>query len=184
VFEILLSKIAGELKLLKIDYMVIGGQAVLLYGEPRLTKDIDITLGIDSDQLSLILEFLQKLKLEVLVDSAEEFVNRTKVLPVADSASGIRVDFIFSSSEFEKSALKRTTAIKHGKTAIKYASLEDLIIHKIIAGRPRDIEDINSMLIKHSDFDRKYIQYWLGEFDKSLDTSYLNSFESLANRIK
>jgi hypothetical protein len=25
--------------------MIIGGQAVLLYGEPRLTKDIDITLG-------------------------------------------------------------------------------------------------------------------------------------------
>jgi len=32
--------------------MVIGGQAVLLYGEPRLTKDIDITLG-DSGEYSV-----------------------------------------------------------------------------------------------------------------------------------
>lgn len=27
--------------------MIIGGQAVMVYGEPRLTKDIDITLGVD-----------------------------------------------------------------------------------------------------------------------------------------
>lgn len=34
-----------------VPYMVIGGQAVLIYGEPRLTKDIDITLGVDVDGL-------------------------------------------------------------------------------------------------------------------------------------
>ncbi len=28
--------------------MVFGGQAVLMYGEPRFTQDIDITLGIDT----------------------------------------------------------------------------------------------------------------------------------------
>jgi len=34
--------------------MVIGGQAVLLYGEPRLTKDIDITLGKGIESLEKI----------------------------------------------------------------------------------------------------------------------------------
>jgi hypothetical protein len=34
--------------------MVIGGQAVLLYGEPRLTKDIDITLGEGIESLEKI----------------------------------------------------------------------------------------------------------------------------------
>ena len=45
-FERLLKKIALQLKKASIPYMVIGGQAVLLYGEPRLTRDIDITLGM------------------------------------------------------------------------------------------------------------------------------------------
>jgi len=40
VFETLLGRIAAALKKTGIGYMVIGGQAVLLYGEPRLTKDI------------------------------------------------------------------------------------------------------------------------------------------------
>ena len=42
--------------------MIIGGQAVLLYGEPRLTKDIDITLGIDFDELDRLLKVISELK--------------------------------------------------------------------------------------------------------------------------
>jgi len=42
--EKLIKKIAFNLDKAKIPYMIIGGQAVLLYGVPRLTRDIDITL--------------------------------------------------------------------------------------------------------------------------------------------
>jgi hypothetical protein len=49
-FEETLIKIANFLNHLSIPYMIIGGQAVLLYGEPRLTRDIDITLGIDIEK--------------------------------------------------------------------------------------------------------------------------------------
>ncbi len=45
-FTTLLATIATALDQASIPYMVIGGQAVLLYGEPRLTEDIDITLGL------------------------------------------------------------------------------------------------------------------------------------------
>jgi hypothetical protein len=44
-FETLLERIALALEQAAVPYMVIGGQAVLLHGEPRLTKDIDVTLG-------------------------------------------------------------------------------------------------------------------------------------------
>jgi hypothetical protein len=40
-FEEILSKIGAILKKHNIPYMIIGGQAVLLYGEPRLTRDIE-----------------------------------------------------------------------------------------------------------------------------------------------
>ncbi|HBR21659.1 MAG TPA: hypothetical protein DD713_03700 [Nitrospiraceae bacterium] len=52
-FEKLIVKVASSLKKHEIPYMIIGGQAVLLYGTPRLTRDIDITLGISTDKLSL-----------------------------------------------------------------------------------------------------------------------------------
>jgi hypothetical protein len=53
-FGPLLERIAIALDGAGIPYMIIGGQAVLLYGEPRLTKDIDITIGAGPDRLTAV----------------------------------------------------------------------------------------------------------------------------------
>lgn len=163
--------------------MIIGGQAVLIYGEPRFTKDIDITLGIGPEKYEKILEIIQKLKLKVLVENIEEFVNKTMVLPAIDEKSGIRVDFIFSNSNYEKKAIERAKKIFLGKTELKFASLEDLIIHKIIAGRPRDIEDVKKILLKNPNFDLDYILFILNDFDKSLSENFCYIFKNLLKEI-
>jgi hypothetical protein len=54
VFKKLLGNVASALNRHCIPYMVIGGQAVLIYGEPRLTKDIDIALGIGTDGIEKV----------------------------------------------------------------------------------------------------------------------------------
>ena len=51
-FDSLLEKVALALAGEGLPYMVIGGQAVLLHGEPRLTKDVDITLAAGLDELT------------------------------------------------------------------------------------------------------------------------------------
>ena len=181
-FKKLLKKIANELNTNNIPYMVIGGQAVLLYGEPRLTKDIDITLGIGIDGLKDINSIIQKLNLKALVN--EGFVQKTMVLLAIDEKTGIRVDFIFSFSLYEKQAIKRAPDIKFGNTIVKFASLEDVVIHKIIAGRARDIEDVRSIILKNSDYDTKYIVRWLEEFDKSLNEKFLKVFQKIVKEIR
>ena len=55
-FEALIAKIAEELGRAGLPYMIIGGQAVLLYGTVRMTKDIDITLGVDIGSLDLVVQ--------------------------------------------------------------------------------------------------------------------------------
>ena len=50
-FEKIICSISSTLERCNIPYMLIGGQAVLIYGEPRLTRDIDITLGVDVDKI-------------------------------------------------------------------------------------------------------------------------------------
>src|SRR2546427_9120691 len=100
-FERLLERIAKALESIGIPYMIIGGQAVLLYGEPRLTKDIDVTLGRDTDQSKEILEIVQDLGWKTLVENPASFARQTMVLPCQDPASGIRIDFIFSFSPYE-----------------------------------------------------------------------------------
>ena len=92
----LLEKIAGTFEKESVPYMIIGGQAVLLYGEPRLTKDIDITIGLDINELPRIRNIVIQIGLTLLVQDEEKFVRETMVLQTVDEPSGFRVDLIFS----------------------------------------------------------------------------------------
>ena len=152
-FEQLLESIAQGLERLGIPYMVIGGQAVLVYGEPRLTRDIDVILGADPGRLGELLDWVRGRGWRVLVETPAEFVARTMVLPCLDPSTGIGVDLVFSFSFYEQQALKRARRVSMGKTEVCFASLEDLIIHKILAARPRDLEDVSSMLCKNRTLD-------------------------------
>ena len=183
-FQTLLKKIANAFQAHNIPYMIIGGQAVLLYGEPRLTKDIDVTLGVGVDNLNDIQSVAEFLQLKSLTADTEEFVKETMVMPVVEESSGIRVDFIFSFSPYERHAIERANDILIEGTPVKFATLEDVIIQKIIAGRARDKEDAKSILLKNPYYDGKYIRYWLGEFDKALDENYSGLFNTLIEEIK
>ena len=183
-FEALLEKIARGLSENGIPYMIIGGQAVLLYGEPRLTRDIDITLGIGFERLGEMRTIIDRLGLKCLANDVENFVKETMVLPAAEEKSGIRVDFIFSFSPYERQAIARAKSVLLGQAKIQFAALEDLVIHKIFAGRPRDIEDIENVLIKNPDYDSGYIERWLAEFDAGLDKDYIRSFAAVRKRLK
>ena len=152
-FQRLLKKIALQLKKASIPYMVIGGQAVLLYGEPRLTRDIDITMGIGVDGLDRVKKIISIIGLTSLVQKEKEFVERNMVFPTIDKKSGIRVDFIFSFSAYERQAIERAKDIRLGNSIVRFASLEDMVIHKVIAGRARDFEDVKSILLKNPKYD-------------------------------
>ncbi|MFW6129070.1 MAG: nucleotidyl transferase AbiEii/AbiGii toxin family protein [Candidatus Aminicenantaceae bacterium] len=182
-FQKLIKRIASELQRVKIPYMIIGGQAVLIYGEPRLTKDIDITLGINVDELDKLKEVIHTVNLTVLVNNPEKFAKDTMVLPTLDDESKIRVDFIFSFSLYENEALKRTNNIKIKGKTVRFASLEDVIIHKIISGRARDLEDIRIIILKNPVYDKSYIEKWLGEFDHSLSKKFTQLFHKIISEL-
>ncbi|MFH1905376.1 MAG: nucleotidyl transferase AbiEii/AbiGii toxin family protein [bacterium] len=166
-FRRLISKIGRVLSTNKIPYMIIGGHAVILYGEPRFTRDIDITLGVGNERLQDILSIINQISLQILPENIDSFVKKTMVLPAMDKNTGIRVDFIFSFTTYEREAIKRAKKILIGKTRVSYASVEDVIIHKVFAHRPQDIEDVKNILLKNSKIDKDYIIKWLKEFDRS-----------------
>jgi hypothetical protein len=178
-FQEILEKLALALDTRQIPYMIIGGQAVLLYGEPRLTKDIDLTLGRSADGVGEILELAGQLSWNVLVEHPVEFVRDTLVLPCQDPSSGIRLDFIFSFSDYEQQALKRTRQVPIGRAQVRFASPEDVVIHKMIAARPRDLDDVENLLTKNRDLDVDYIRKWLGQFEQTLSQSLLMRFDDL-----
>lgn len=182
-FQQILERLALELGARGLPYMIVGGQAVLLYGEPRLTRDIDVTLGADIDRLPDVRAAARALGLRLLVDP-ETFVRDTMVLPCEEPASGIRVDFIFSHSPYERQALDRAKLKRIGSADLRFASLEDVVIQKIVAGRPRDIEDVKGMLLKNPAVDAAYVERWLREFEGALGEPFLERFAEVRRRAR
>ena len=54
-----------------------------------------------------------------------------------------------------------------------------MIIHKVIAGRPRDLEDVKTILIKNPELNSAYIRGWMDEFDRSLGGTFRGQFEQI-----
>ena len=156
--------------------------SLVLYGEPRLTKDIDITLGASLDRLPDVLALAEKAALKPLV-APETFTRRTMVLPCEDPTTGIRVDLVFSFSPYERKALERVRRVRMGQADVRFASLEDVIIHKVIAGRPRDLEDVRAMLLKNPRVDLLYTRRWLREFSDALSEPFLDRFNEVLKTI-
>ncbi|MFQ5890732.1 MAG: nucleotidyl transferase AbiEii/AbiGii toxin family protein [Gemmatimonadota bacterium] len=164
-FQELLAQVSRELESRALAFMVIGGQAVLLHGRPRLTEDIDLTVAADPRRVGDLVAVCSASGLEPLPEDVEAFATRTYVLPSIDPVSRLRVDFIFSTTPYERQAIQRAIRVSVAGQQIPFATAEDLIIHKLFAARPRDLEDAIGVARRQGDtLDWSYIERWAEEF--------------------
>jgi hypothetical protein len=49
----------------------------------------------------------------------------------------------------------------------------------MFAGRPRDIEDVRGVLVRHPECDLEYVERWLAEFEGSMDIPYRERFRKI-----
>ena len=182
-FQTLLAKLARALDGAGIPYMVIGGQAVLLHGEPRLTRDIDITLGADSSALTRVLAVAKSIGLTPSVHDVEQFVRKTNVLPLSDERAAIRIDLIFSFTPYEAQAIERAASLNMLNTPVRFATAEDLIIHKLVAGRARDLEDVRGVVAHQKHLDETYLKRWLPTFREVVGRDLLQELESIKGSL-
>ena len=131
-----LKSIASFLSEAGIPYMVTGGQAVLQYGIPRFTKDIDVLISLTAWELRKVLKYVEA-SFRVLHSDWEKFLQNMKVLHMEHLETGISVDFIFINSiiGFDRDAFEKANYITVEGMPINYIVPEDLIVRKIIRGK-------------------------------------------------
>lgn len=159
--------------------MIIGGQAALLYREPRFTNDIDITLGVGIEDSDILIQLCHELDFKILVDNHLDFLSQTMVLPVIDQISNFRIDFIFSFTQYERNAIERANIVNIDGSDVCFCSLEDIIILKVFAGRPRDIDDVKTIIRKNPDFDKKLVIEDLNVLGNAVDVDLVRRFTEL-----
>ncbi|MBN8570365.1 MAG: nucleotidyl transferase AbiEii/AbiGii toxin family protein [Ignavibacteria bacterium] len=177
-----LLKVCDSLEKHDIPYMIIGGQAVLYYGYPRFTEDIDITLGMEISDSQKILSILKEINCKALVNDPLDFIKSTWVLPVEEIVEKIKIDFTFSFSEYETQAIKNSILVSYENKKIHFCSVDDLIIHKIFAGRSRDLDDVKNIYFSNIDkLNIEYITKWLKEFNNTFNDSLGKDYVKLFN---
>lgn len=151
-----LHSVVTALEGLGLPYMLIGGLANLVWGVARTTQDIDITIQADPSRIADTVDALTG-AFRALPDDPVSFVHETRVLPVVTD-NGTRVDLIFAELPYQEQAIRRARSVRLGRTIVQVCSSEDLIIHKIISERPKDLEDVKGIVrTQRTKLDRSYL---------------------------
>ena len=160
--------LTGFLESNRIPYMVIGGFANLIWGNPRLTQDVDVTVSVaEAAWPHFVSEVTARYRPTVV--EPLEFVRRTRVLPIV-CEEDVNADLIFAALPFEDQAIARAVAIPLEGGSVRICTAEDLILHKVISDRPRDQEDVEGVLIRQrGKLDLDYLRPRVVELAKGLD---------------
>ncbi|MGH2833138.1 MAG: nucleotidyl transferase AbiEii/AbiGii toxin family protein [Solirubrobacteraceae bacterium] len=137
-----------------VDFVVVGGVAVIMQASPRFTKDLDICYDLARENLDRLGAVLVGLGAKLrAVDEDLPFVpdrrtlRQTQILALTtpDGGIGLLVD---PDGAPGYGALRRhASEVDIEGTVVRIASIDDLIAMKTAAGRPQDLVDIESLEI-------------------------------------
>lgn len=164
-------------------WYLFGAQAVVVHGVPRLSADLDITLALSPDAPDRFAQDMEAAGF-ILQVSDPAFIRRTRVMPFIHHATGMPLDVVLAASGLEDDFLARAIDVDLDGTAVPVIHVEDLIIGKILAGRPKDIEDVRNLWHLHgATADRDRITQVLTMLEEALAQSDLvPAFEAVADR--
>lgn len=155
-------------------WYMFGPQAVNVYGRPRMTADVDVTLELRREELPALLADLRAAGFVVRVGDVEAFLEATSVLPFMHVSTGMPLDVVVAGSGLEAQFLDRAETHDIGGMVVPVISPSDLVVAKVLAGRPNDLEDATSVLRERaSELDLDQIRRLLGEIERALDQSDL-----------
>lgn len=169
----LLSDLSAALDALGAGWYVFGAQAALVWGRPRLTTDVDVTVKCSASTDQLV-RALDTSGFSPRIDATEAFIRTTRVVPLEHRASGLALDLVLAGPGLEDLFLERAVSIDVAGTAVPFISPEDLIVTKVLAGREKDIEDVRGVLSERgSTLDVNQIRTTLGLLEDALGQSDL-----------
>ena len=145
-------RILRELVSAGVDFVVIGGIAVLMYGYPRATRDLDIAFAYDDENLETLGQVLIDLDARLRgVDDDPEFVPDGRVLrgiellTLETSAGWLDVHRLPRGVASYERLRRNAERVPIEDFSILVASPDDLIAMKEAAGRPQDRIDITAL---------------------------------------
>jgi hypothetical protein len=126
----------------------IGGIAVQRWGEPRVTRDVDLSLMTGFGGEEPFLDVLLR-SYSGRISDAKEFARRYRVL-LLKTSSDVGIDISLAALPFEEQVIDRATTFSFGPGLdVRTCSAEDLVVLKLFASRPLDVSDVEGVIYRH-----------------------------------
>ncbi len=174
-----LAALAAALPGLCDGWYLFGAQAVQVWGQPRLSVDVDVTVRLGSRDVPSFVAGMRSAGFELRVEDRDDFLRRTSVLPFVHSGTSVPVDVVLAASGAEEEFLSRARVVRIAGAEVHVISPEDLVVTKVLAGRPKDLEDVRGILRSRPDLDEARVRALLSLLEEALGQSDLvPSFEA------
>jgi Nucleotidyltransferase of unknown function (DUF6036) len=179
-----LRAVRDGLEQLDLPWVIIGGVAVIARGVPRFTADIDATVWVGTVDPERILDVLGRQQLAPRIEHAAAFAREHQVLLLRHTPSGVPLDVSLAALPFEQEAIQLGQECDYAGVQIRVARAEDLVVYKLVAARPRDLDDAEKLLSLHGPaLDIARIGRLVREFSDALeDSSRVETFERLLRK--
>jgi hypothetical protein len=177
----LLADLAAALDGLEVDWYLFGAQAAIVHGAARLTADVDVTVLLPASRsIDMLIEAAQRCGFGVRFDDPR-FLASTRVIALTHVRTAMPLDIVLGGPGLEELFTARATRRNVEGTDVPVVSAEDLVVMKVLAGRPKDIEDVAAVLTaQHASFDAGYTRLTLTALEQALGQSdLLPVFEQL-----
>ncbi len=149
--------------------VIIGGVAVGFLGKPRFTADVDAVFLLSIREVSKFLELAQAENIEPRVQNIQEFAKKNRVLLLEHSPTKVEIDISLGIMPFEEELVERGSKKSFSDLSVHLPTPEDLIIMKAVAHRPKDLEDIRTIVDNNPNLDHARIEKWVKEFAEILE---------------
>lgn len=129
-----------------VDYLVVGGYAVNFHGYRRTTGDIDLWLKPSNDNKIKVLSAFRELEVDEDILAQLDKYDFTKPIVLTDGEEPFKIDYLtkLSGVTFDE-AWRNAIASDIDGLPLKFLHLNDLILAKMSAGRPKDKLDIDEL---------------------------------------
>lgn len=127
-----------------VDYILVGGWAVNLYGYVRATVDLDIWICVNPDNARKVFEALREFGAPLGGMTAKDFEEYGMIFQIGVAPR--RIDLISKISGVEyRDAVQRAQVQDVYGVPVRVISLEDLISNKKASARDKDILDARQL---------------------------------------
>jgi hypothetical protein len=147
---------------------LMGGIAMSVWKHIRATRDVDILIAVASEEEPRLLSTLTNNGFHPLVNPAIRSFGEFRLLQVTfdppDAFVTVRADLLIVLNEYHRQALDHRVPVRlpNLEFPIFVLSCEDLILHKLAAGRLIDRADCVALIqLNRSNLDISYLAHWV-----------------------